>query len=592
MFNVASFVPLSVLEEELDLARLEKRLRRLNPREAILLCVKLNLLTSNRFGPSRSARQIKALELMSNGGLLEHADCQKLIAYMNDREAGGRSGLVFNRPQLFEMIRWLSVYAESTQEGNLPLFRHLRKDFLRSALACAELYGMREIATTLKSGVSFSENERTFLVGTRRGGVWGGSKLDALITIGRTDLLLKQHFFESNPSLEVHFSNTTGLTIQEWIDCSIALILVGLDYFDAADNSSDLAQLFEWRPDLVCSLTPSLIEPFRRYMKILAQSMKQLQAGFGSCSLTGDQVFRFRHLRARPILQLEGDRAIILDRNLFLESVSFGPMFLLVQTLGSEEPFERYGDAFQNYAFQLLCSTNSRLVSIGFGCDHIENEPAGEPMPINDIVLAKKKVCVLIEAKGVWLNDNALLSDDVEQFRSEILKKYGCSSSSSSKKKSKGIGQLAKVIVGLHEQTVRGVNGSEFVNSCEEVIPVLAVHDALMSDPGMCRFLANEFAMLLQVDFGDNSSIQLGRITVHNLIVLNYFDFEALDSIKLEKSIPELLMEYSHSNPTRRRAFRSFLEDCDVDAHVADEQLVRGRALRLLDDLQEAFKSQ
>ncbi len=594
MIEIVSFVPLAAIESnQLDLAMLENNLARLNAEQTVLLCIKLNLLTSNLLGSTSKQLQLKALEVLVNDQILERKTANDILGYMVNRERENMSSLAFNRASLLETIRWSSIYSKNTRKVDWSIFPHLRNTFVRCILACADLYGKREIEPTLKTDVSREENESTFLLGARRGAVWGASGSDALLALGRTDLLLGDHFLNQFPECKSAFETIYQMTIEEWLTCNAAIILASLDPPNKARFIDTLHEAYEVQINSLFENVPELKIVFERYMNVVAQTLDQLRSGFGDCSLAGDQKFVFRHMRSRPILQFEDNKAIVIDRRLFAENMLAGPLFSIASKMKNETVFQAFGEAFQNYAFQLLDAANKGQRDEN-RCPFLLNEPKADPMPLNDILIGTEEICGLIEAKGVWLNDQLLSDNDTEKFRSAVLKKYGQAGGkleSGQKTKAKGLGQLASVVKGIANNELKVSREAEFIYSVPEFIPILIVNDPLMTDPLMGKTMAKEFAALLNAEASPTGILSIGKLKVHNVIILSYFDLEFLDAIELECSIIKALQVYSNKWPDRMYSFGKFLHNKQIEFKVrpADEQLVTGRAIAVIDQIASRY---
>lgn len=587
MQKIVSYVPLKAVGAHLqtDVPHLQKSLKRLNSDEIITICIKLSLLTSNTIGKSSKKRQMQALRILENDGLLESADHQRILAYCRDAESKNLEAVPINRAALLELIRWTSLYSESLQPGQIPFHRHLRQSFIQALLTCAEFYGEREIAPTLPRDAKREEKQDLFILGSRRGAMWSGSHADPLLDLGRTELLLIP-FLQVTPEYEDAFQTIYGIHWRDWMKCNVALILTSLLPKDPEMQSNSLNGAFEFDEDLLVGEAQGLRSQIPIYLKKISQTISELKVCFSGSTFEKPKPFPFRALRQKPVIELTNEKLTVIDRRLFLDQMKVGPLFAIARHLKTEIPIQKYGDACHQYAFKLLSSANNAQTAEN-KCPFLVNSPAGTKMPLNDLALSDGKTLALIEAKGVWLNDDLLSEQDVKIFLSHVFQKYAKPRITVETKVegAKGMGQLAEVILGLTNGSLQGLGEASFVNDAKEIVPVLLVQDELVKEALISRRLSNEFANLIGIERNLHGFYSHHGWKIYNAIVLSLSDLELIESAILKSRIVDVLAQYAQYSVSNLATFSQFFETSNIKLNwrPPQEQIVRGSAIKILD---------
>lgn len=554
-----STVPPAVVNVDSSTEHLARNLRLLARTETVKVCVKLNLLTSDATSGNNAIGQIEALRLLHRDGLLPTSWFNNLRRYLLEQAQEGQGAYAINRPGIFELLRWVCTQCEELRFIQLSNSWAGAEAFFGSLLICAELYSEREIAPTLTGEGTPDEQRHKFLLGLRRASIWAPAFKEPHFALGRTKLLLVEHFFDKFPEYRDLFAKATGLTIEDFLTCSAGVVLGGFLSDSEKTKLSSLNQAYEIGIKTLFRNVPHMQSAFQTFLETTSQTVDQLAAAFGvGRPLDPMAAFDFRPLRTRPLLRIN-ENILVIDQRLFVENFSVGPLFVLTAATKSQQPLNDYGVACQNYAFQLLSKTNERYAP-ELKAPHLVNEPPGNPRPINDIALGDSHCVALFEAKGAWLNDNLLYETDPDAFWNAVVAKYGVSNTGKQEKR-KGTAQLFDVISGLENRSVQGIGEAEFVNDAENIVPVLVVQDSLVA----ASFFPNRLALYFADFFGlkelpDAGSFKHGRLTVHSLITMSLDDLETLETVSPEVPISQLLREYSAEVPLRGDSFTAFLQ--------------------------------
>jgi len=513
------------------------------------------------------------------------------MRYVQVQVNRGHHPLAIHRPAMLELIRWACNYCQDTTSETIRHSSHLQSAFLKSILGAAELYGSRVMSPTITVGAALTENERNFVVGVLRGGIWGSSFIDPLPLIGRTDNLLVSKFLRSNETYQRAFEEIFQLTVDEWMICNIAMA-IQLDPYNDLNQSTTLANLFEWSAASLTAEARPIQEAFRKYFDAYALTLAELKMGFAPATVEENPSFSFRFLRDRPVLSYGDNQGMIIDRKIFLETISVGPVFKLAAYMNSAEPLKHYGDACQDYAHELLNS----IVNLNseFDCGvRVVNNPPGDSMPIADILIASGESAFVIEAKGVWLNEDILNGTDTAAILNELEKKYARKrnvnphSARSPEDRQKGLGQLALIIEGFVSGTVHGLAEASGINSATEIFPILVVQDSKIAEPLVVKFLASKFVnMFALTEFPEAGFFNVGRLKVHTPIIFDFLDLEYIESLFLQDSIFNLVREYSERSPDRKFPLSKFfqLKLAGAGRRPPIERISTHRALERLDE--------
>lgn len=269
--------------------------------------------------------------------------------------------------------------------------------------------------------------------------------------------------------------------------------------------------------------------------------------------------------RDRPILRAPDGRAIVLDPPSFIERLSVGPLFHIVDAdpAHANRWFALFGEGFQEYSAALLERVYPHVVGLvrRYTPSPMGSAPTGSEVEIADGLLVDGQDAVLIEMKARWIRDDVGSPDqNGAAYIDAVRRRYAVGAGDQgADAKAEGVGQLARSIQQLTSGAWR-VKDVDLDESAR-LIPVLLVHDPHMDAPVHSHVLAQEFAELMRGGsrIDDWSEMRAGTRRVAHLIVLTLDDLEMLETSSNHFAIIECLREYAASCLDRMTSFHNFL---------------------------------
>jgi hypothetical protein len=566
MFSVVQSVPVSALGTHLtvDPEIFRSYFRHLDRDNLILLSAKLNLIVADGFCPNGKQNQELALRLLRQDGLVDTGDLRRLDSYLRKLST---DAIVISRPQIFEFLRWACVWAP-VKGANFRWDNEARRAFLRALLMSYDLYSRREqepaLSPNKEEGQSIEQRRKNARKMMRLTALFAAPGRFPIIHAGRATALLLNHFFKLYPAYCEAFQQITELAPEEYVECNCAVMLSLLQK-DKKYSLQTLYGAYEFSARDLYLNALHMKDVLLRYLKLESQTIDELASGFMNQQLTSptSDFFKLKHVREKPLLT-NGEKYIVLDQVMFAERASIGALFLLMRRYPPNQILQDFGNAFQEYVIELVRLFEERLPVESRSS--VVREPPGrkasaskQKRPFGDIYIGKAETAILIEAKGVFLADDALSETDPEKFWERIQKLYGVSTDKGVEKR-KGIAQLADSIIGLARGELLPEGEAESLSTCKTIFPVLVVHDGLMSAPFFARSLCEDFCEIL----GVNSVPESGFFSYESLrvsapIVLTIWDLELLESVSGSGSMAELFEEYVTTDWERNANFSDFL---------------------------------
>jgi hypothetical protein len=170
----------------------------------------------------------------------------------------------------------------------------------------------------------------------------------------------------------------------------------------------------------------------------------------------------------------------------------------------------------------------------------------GKEFEIDGAVLDVGKA-IVFETKASFLREDAVTSNDPQDFVRAIRASYGAAADKEGR--DKGVAQLARSIGAI----VRG----EWKGKCDEfaglsvLYPVLVAHDTRLDAPALGNFLEGEMRGLL-------GTVPKGK-RVAPLTVMTIQDLESLEKSINDFSLVSLLEDYSRECPDRMRSMHNYI---------------------------------
>lgn len=477
------------------------------------------------------------------------------------------------------------MYCQSCPEDVITFEEpEVKRRFAQAALIASDIWSRRVFGNRLSMTEGLSTARKRALAPFRLSLEATLLAPDLSKSLGRGWRLFSKYFPARYPLLESEFRSSTGLTVEEYFVCLGALITNFVDHkvgpliFD----SKTLGESTLYR------------DAIQRYVALEAQTVDDLRHrlwGRAPKEMYSDESappYSYRSLREKPVLCSDSSRAIILDPVFYSETASAGPLFHL---LGNEVPnskaneiFGAFGNAFEDYACDIL---KHMFLDISgafperLPCKIGGTDKAGNEFEI-DACLNDITELVLFEMKAVVIPETRVLAEDYESYLQCLREKYSISEGSPDNRKSKGVGQLARVIKLLASGEWLG-QGGEF-SRARLVYPVLVVYDSLLNTPVHAHFLASEFKACLEPeDELRSGELRKGELRIAPLTVVTIDDLENLETSIEHFAFRDLLSDYSKSCPDRMTSLNNFIASSKYGQQMYHSRNLSAAGLEILD---------
>lgn len=547
-----------------DEAALLAALAELSRDDALFFCGRLNALIAG-FGPHRNdvERQTAALRWICTEEQLRALDRYAAL------HGGPENVRVFFRGQLLELARWVVTQCQN-KPGDGDTFQDpaARSAFVRAALIVSGLWAQRVFGTRLEGPGDDREKLQHALGPFRKSVEEGNRAPEAQVAISRGWLLFSRYLPHYEGDFPALFERATGLTLQEYF--VVALVLLQRTFAGDKDGPTFSTS----QPE-----DPSPIRPiFERYVRLKSQTPEEWAQRVRD---TPDDD-GYRVLRERPILTFPGNRSLIVDPTFYSDNLMAAPLFHVaaLPEVKSNRIFGVFGDAFEEYALAVLKKRypTSAVLAPRLRWGLKAKDGAGKHFEV-DALINDVTEGVLAEIKAVWIRDETVLNPDPQVFLDEIRHKYGYRPGS--KDRGKGPAQLARSVGALVRREWAGEE-AEYA-ALQYVHPVLVVHDARMAQPGLARFLEEDFrAMLGPVPEG---------IHVHKITILTIDDLERLTCSVEELSLTKFLHAYSAADPHRTSSVQNYIARSEFATQVRPSPVVEEAMQELLQVIRRVFSN-
>jgi hypothetical protein len=566
-------VPLNAIfpTYSLDSACLKNQLARLDKRDTLFLCAKLNLLACTGWDDYRRdihGGQRLCLELMKDAGYLDESLVLKIYSYCDSQmKASQRLTGPISRAGLLELIRATSLYAGKLSPMNRS-HTITQRSLLVAILTCAEYFSRKADRFEPDPNVPSEDMLDQVLPAARLMVEYSHPIRSALTAMGRAKLLLVDEFFGKNPHRSEEFKGRYGLTISEFMACAAGALYGGLFDVKERANVTSLESVCEFDLMRIFENAPAMQELSKKYLQLKAQSPEELSDAFAQTGVDIDEFLSLKPIREKPLLRDSGGKTIVMDETLFVDSITVGPLFMLLLKGDRKQNnlvFSEFGDACHRYSFQLIKRFDDNLPQAVRATDVI-HEPkckhisTSEERSLADVAILAKSSAALLETKGRWFNEKALKGTSAE-FLEEIERLYGISIEDGEHKR-RGYAQLADVIRLMAEGKVEAVRDAAPIKNVRDIYPVLVVHDTLMHAPKVAHCLALKFAgQFGQATLATAGHFQQNEYRVHSLILTSLHELENFETLIATKPLTEYLAEYSQWDHLRERSLTVFFRE-------------------------------
>ena len=577
--EVSSYVELSALfpGRECTLPYLAECLGALPLDLVLTMCARANQVASGPGPLSRIERQQK----LANS-LLPTEVGKRLNEVVRTRCGGNPARItLFFRAQLLELTRWALLFCSNEQWPVERPWTQTEKDlFVQAALICSRITESKVLAVLggNTSGPALKDIRLVFFRSALDAALIGP---DPCRVVGRAQQLFLEYLPKYYRDLDSDFKRAAGASLLEYMTAAGALVAMHLQL----DSSMILADAISLGSDTEYA---EVYQAYQRRQVWDADSLRETFWPGKTVPQSFDEVpaFNIKPLREKPIIALGDGRGAIPDPILLADSVLIGPAFQLAQVKEPNYVFGCLGDAFEEYACDIL----GRMFPYRRGLHQILHRkvPAVDEQRHTfeiDACLDYIETLVLIEAKAVFMSDPPVTACDEAAFRAELERKYLRG------ERDVGIAQLARAMRSIAAGTWTGLGRPGAVKL---VYPVLVVHDRLLVEPSVTEALAEMLVSELgatpvpaswqwRID-GLGCPLRFAPLTM-----LTIGDLEDLEESVGNVAFLSLLQAYSAAVPNRRGSLQDFVASSEFrnamrmnrTLAVAGQSFIREAARRI-----------
>lgn len=547
-------VPVSAIFPNItsNLQVLRNLLKDLSRTDTIFWCARLNLFVS---GPPTDSsidspleKQRKAVELF-----LTRLEIDRLNAFVQKQRT--KKVRVFSRMPLLELMKYATLYSDDhSNDGATFNDPEVRRKFVQAAMIVAELWGKHTFPKSLWTDGDLEARRQNVLPSIRRSAEAALTTKDTYVYIGRGMSLFTEYLPRYYPKLNEAFRTSSGLSLEEYYNCSAAMLI----HFLKSDFEAKIFDTKTFGKSTQC------LETLFKYIQFESQTIDELKNKIHNQtdSATANNEY-FRSLRENPILKAKDERAIIVDPIFYAEKTSVGPLFALIKEKKKDEVnriFDAFGSAFEEYACDILKRMYPETpgpIEKRLTCKYPLRDPNGDQIVI-DALLNDVTEIVLFEMKSVWIPEKEIQSEEPERYLKILHEKYASYSESSNHGKNKGMGQLARYIEIITSNDPK--SRSRDFNKVELIYPVLVPYDSLVAIPVQGSVLSLKFKEFLKPDTElPSGQLRKGRCRVALPIIMTIDDLENLETSIEHFSLRDLLADYSRERPDRIHTLHHFI---------------------------------
>jgi hypothetical protein len=539
-----------------DFESFRKTLECLSLTDTLFWCARFNLLLSNPRNPDQPGKQAAVvLQLLPPNEVARVADL--VMAH-----GGPNKVQVFFRPQLLELFRWACLFCEDKPgDGSTHENPAIKEAFSKALLAAGDLWADRiQLRQRLTANEDKDTMRRNSLGAVRKNFEATTSGPDPLKAMGRGYALFTDIFPKYYPNSEIEFLEVTGLSLDAYFACAA---LITAHYLDVTPQSLSqnppLNGIFHFYTSVPAG-NEALRSVFSKYLELESSGAerfrKELDATKPANEYDARLKFDYRILRRTPILRTKDGRVIVIDPVFFSEKLFAGPLFCLLGRKGADPDrlFSAFGKAFEEYSSKILGTIYShrkrRLHLSVRGQDE-----KGHDIEVTDAAVDYGRTILLFEFKAVWVREDAILTDNPEDYRKHLREKYGAGADGLGKK---GVVQLANAITKLagNQWTCNELH----LDPRTKIFPILLVNDYLVCTPLHGWFLAEEFSNALKPDeIAPDGTMRKGRWKISPLIVMSAQDLEDIETSSRYFCLREFFSDYARECPDRLVSMHNYL---------------------------------
>jgi hypothetical protein len=508
------------------------------------MCARVNRLAS---GPSNLTLIERQRQLA--GGILSPEALDNLKRATRRTEKGDPHKIaLFFRAQLIELTRWALLFCDANAPPLGRSWNQQEKDlFVQAALICSWLSEVR-VHAVLGENEDSDALKNIALVFFRQALDAGMIGVDLWRVVGRGRKLFLDYLPKHFPDFDQQFETATGLSPLEYMTASGALVGMHLQ-LEKTMIMTDATTLGH---------DTEYADVYRAYQNLQVWATNDLRARWWPENRVPDSLdeipgLSLRPLRDKPMIALGNGRGAIPDSILLADSVTAGPLFYLLRVSNENEVFGRFGNAFEEYAHDVLASKfpQSSVLHQRLHLNVVIPAAAEDNGPFEiDACLDYVDQLVLIETKAVFLPDKSVVECDEAGFRAALEEKYLRG------ERPVGVGQLARTIRSLSTGAWQGPSPDSDIRL---VYPVLVVHDRLLQEPMATSYLAELLVReLAACPVPGSWQWEVNGFCFAPLTILTIDDLENLESSS-GIDVLDLLHSYSADVPKRNGSLHDYI---------------------------------
>jgi hypothetical protein len=258
----------------------------------------------------------------------------------------GSAPIVFFHAQIIEALNWIILYGNNDLKSNDKL-TYFKSNLLKILLFCSELWVKKAITNITPDPAQNIESEREkALQDLRRSAEANYSSYDPYKVIFRSNEMFSNLLPKHLNDFHKLFYNTTKAKYSEYQKCQF-LILSFLIYPNFLKNDINKKDF----------LNDSNKEIFKIFFDLQSQTVVNFRYDLLEQTSNTDYIkafFNMRYLRKKPILFTDNEIIAVPSIRLYIESILYGPLFILLNNDNEGKLFHKYGDAFEDYVCDIL----------------------------------------------------------------------------------------------------------------------------------------------------------------------------------------------------------------------------------------------
>jgi len=392
-----------------SLETLQDCLRQLPLNLVLVMCTKANQVLT---GPGPLNRRERQGQLANT--LLTTEAGARLNEVVRTRDENDPEKTAFlTRKGLLELVRWALLLCDPDTPPLEGEWTQTEKDlFTKAALICswASETMIRRVLDENTDIEALKDIALVFFRTALDAGLLGDNPWRV---IGRGRKLFLEYLPKHYPDLNSDFRAAVGVPPLEYMSAAGALISMHLQL----ENTMVMTDAVSLGQDTEYS---AVYAAYQARQIATADSLRMELWPAAQLPNSFDEApgFSLKPLRTRPIIAMDDGRGVIPDPLLLADSYMVGPLFQLLDVRNQNEVFGAFGDAFEEYAMDILAEKfpdGARLHQILHRKVPF-SDVEGEVCEV-DACLDYGERLILVEAKAVFIPDKCVVECDEQVNR-------------------------------------------------------------------------------------------------------------------------------------------------------------------------------